>query len=295
MLDTMGLDIAKDLKGYSEFFYNFLPVDREVTMINSKLPPEIVIKNEYFSSKTDKVSTKGLFSVSKVMCYCFVFDVNDLETFNEVFYIASLISNTEQAKIDEDELKPVKIFIGNKFDEGEMDSGNNLDNYYHSQKFINEYVNENEESLLEVYNKLVVLFKSDKEALENLFLTSAKFNFNIENLFISILRKINQRDKLWKNIDYDESIKNRRDSEEEVFSQKEKKTSFYEKVFCCFPKQSANSNGLNKEVLLDKHKNYLNGGELSDEDNDSDYDLNETLKIGNEDDVKKQENKCLIF
>jgi hypothetical protein len=294
MLDTMGIDIAKDLKGYSEFFYNFLPVDREITMINSKLPPEIIIKNEYFN-KTDKVSTKGLFSVSKVMCYCFVFDVNDLKTFNSVFYIATLISNIEQAKIDEDEYKPIKVFIGNKFDEGENENSNNSDGFYHSQKFINEYVNNKGESLLEVYNKLVVLFKSDKEALENFYLTSVKFNFNIENLFVSVLRKINQKDKLWKNIDYDDSIKNRRDSDEEVFSEKEKKRSIYDKIFCCFPKQNLN-NKLDHEVLLDKQKNHLNGGDISDEDNDSDYDLNETLKVGKENEIKLQEkNKCSIF
>lgn len=302
----MGIDIAKELKGYYNFYYNFLPHEREITSLNPRLPPEINIKHEFIKQNNnnkniktttnmnnndikevrnirDKQNTKGLFTINKILCYCFVFDVNDLNTFNEIYSLAMNIIQFENSKVDSEESKTIKIFIGNKFDEGISNYSNkneNSDSHYHSFSFLNSYFNKRNESLSDVYNKLISLFKlKHEDDLDNLFLSSAKFNFNIENIFNNALKKINQRDRLWKNIDFDESLEY--NSDDEVVSSKERKPTLYNKIFCCFPDKSLK----NKNILENKGKKEIIkgvGNENSIEDNDSKYDRNEIIVDKNE-------------
>lgn len=272
ILDTMGLNIAKDFKGYSEFFLNFFPYEKEISKLNQKFPNEINIKNEFYNSKFDKNITKGLFSINKIMCYCFVFDINSYESFHEVYILASILFNIENGKIENDNQKTIKIFIGNKFDQGINDE-ELKDKYYHSNEFIKRNCIESK-NIQEIFNKLIILYKSENNVLDNLYFTSAKFNFNIENVFSSILKKINQKDKLWKNIDYDLDKKN--NSDDENIIQKDKKSSFYQKVLCCFPQNR--SSFIKNELKKDKKIKKLNGADNdSINDIDSNYDKNEKI------------------
>ena len=73
----MAYDRAKELQLYSEFFKTHLVNESEISRFtfNTKIPKQILnnIRYEYQSP----LSTKGLFSISKVMGYIFVFEYAD--------------------------------------------------------------------------------------------------------------------------------------------------------------------------------------------------------------------------
>ena len=257
-IDTMGIDIARNLNGYYDFFNQYLLNENQVSTINPKFPKEIKIKNEFISEKQDY---KGLFGINRIMCYCYVFDLNE-KSFNEVVSVASMIHNAESNRVFEEKNKSVKVFVCNKFDEGIEG-----EKYFNDSKFD------------EILNKLKKFYLTEEELKENFFVTSAKFNLNIENLFVSILRKINQRDFLWKNVDYESTKENITDQtikeearlssdEDEEEDKKPQKIGFFEKLFCCFPQK--------KEKKTTK---ILNGGGFNEDEFDSNYDKNEYYEI----------------
>lgn len=235
------------------------------------------------------------------MCYAFVFDINNLESFDEVFKLASIINYVELNKLENNKnLTSIKIFIGNKFDEG-IEDNNKSDKYYHSKDFFLEYESESipNSNLRYILNKLKEFYKDEEEAKNSLYLTSAFKNFNISNTLSDMLRGINQKDSLWKILDFDDSNIHNKDSDDEELIIKPKK-SFFDKLLCCFPGRGNNSNETsNKEkksnVLRFEEEEYN-----SEDDNNDAKDFNDKIKllkeeqkkniIINDDEVKKKNN-----
>lgn len=221
------------------------------------------------------------------MCYAFVFDINNIESFDEVFKLASIINYVELNKLENNKnLTSIKVFIGNKFDEG-IEDNNKSDRYYHSNEFFFEYDSDSlpNSNLIYILNKLKEFYKNEEEAKNCLFLTSAYRNFNISNTLSAMLRLINQKDSLWKILDFDDSNLHIKDSDDEDLIIKPKK-SFLDKLLCCFPgrggSKEENSNKTKKQNVLRFEEEEYN----SEDDNNDVKEFNDKVKLLKQDEKK---------
>lgn len=111
------------------------------------------IKNEYIKDLKD--TSKGLFSNDQIMAYLFVFDYDDDNSFNEIFYLARVIMNGEKLNMNSEGTKTVKSFVCNKYPY--------LVNDLNQQNFNEEVLNqmmENDLKIFEYVQKLKDLYQN---------------------------------------------------------------------------------------------------------------------------------------
>jgi len=150
----IGYNLGKNVTGFNDFF-NLIATEKDISKHNPKYHPTVknCIKNEYIKDLKD--TSKGLFSNDQIMAYLFVFDYEDDNSFNEIFYLARVIMNGEKLNMNSEGTKSVKCFVCNKYPY--------LVNDLNQQNFNEEVLNqmmENDLKIFEYIQKLKDIYQN---------------------------------------------------------------------------------------------------------------------------------------
>jgi hypothetical protein len=324
MIDTMAYDRGKNVVGFSEFFKSHLANEREISKFNpnTKIPIQVLnaIKHDYGANG------KGLFSNDKVMAFIFVFEYGNDKSFFDMIELFQIIISFESNKGTAEEYKIVKCFLCNKYPflSAEHKPGVRYEEIV--QEFINsdiktrEYVNKvqsmiesnrqmefeankNNNSQKNGERKLVI---NKNEAKENFFFSSAKHNIGVKNCLNSVFNKINQKEKIWKRVDFDD--REELNPDDDLNGKEETGGGF---LFCCRPRKKITDN--NEKELSKSIANEINKSQqqenpedfiFKDEPDEPGYDMNfvnkpkkrNENKEGEEEGNKEDKNSgCIIF
>jgi hypothetical protein len=309
----MAYDRAKELQLYSDFFKTHLINDSEISRFSqtTKIPKQILnsIKYEYSSFN----STKGLFSISKIMGYLFVFDYFDDKSLDDMIELCITLMNDEQQKGLQNKETPVKSFVCNKYPYM-MDDGSDL-----SREEIAESYTLKDPKARQIIEKIDYALNSNHttknrdeserkflRALKNTYFTSCKNNLGIENAFLKIFNDIKET-TLYENTEYEEPEKHLENNKEVVLigEDDDNKVSF----FCCAERRKKDMGGKGGKEKIKKEEERKENNFMQDDSDEYGYDMNQIIKQKKnkgktpqdkeeefkEKDVTPQNKKCLIF
>ena len=119
----MGYDYSKTLKDFNEFSKRILIEEKDISSTadyNLKKPNAVLqnIHYEYLPEKekeSNMVINLGLFSKSDIMAYVFVFDYNDNKSLTDMLELYTRIITDEDSKGINENLRTIKAFICNKY------------------------------------------------------------------------------------------------------------------------------------------------------------------------------------
>lgn len=129
----------------------------------------------------------------------------------------------------------------------------------------------------------------NSEAKENIFFTSCKQNLGVKYLFDRIFNKINQRENLWKKVEYEieSSYKNR------SVEEKQKKAQC-QPFFCCNSRKAEETNKLTDKKSMGEVSNehFIQYVDIEDDENDKYRNMINKMNYKN---LNNDQNKKDIF
>ncbi len=263
ILDTIGLNRAKDSLKLYKFYENFVKNEVFFCEKNKNFPGEFsnLLKYEYFKNADQAMYVKGLFSLERIMAYLFIFDYSLISSFDEVFTYAYELFHIHSNKYVNKTERSLFYFLGNKYDN--PFESENLDKIYALDSNYNYYL-----------GKISQIYESTNESKKFLKYISSKFNFNIKETFIDILGNIGQNEMIYNKLQYD--INDRIESKESEEVPKVN-NNYFINIFskCCN----------RAENRYDEYYNFT-------ESEESNYDNNEIINIQEE--ANLQSNKIEV-
>ena len=210
----MGYDYSKTLKDFNEFSKRILIEEKDISSTadyNIKKPNAVLqnIHYEYLPEKekeSNMVINLGLFSKSDIMAYVFVFDYNDNKSLNDMLELYTRIINDEESKGINENLRTIKAFICNKY--------NNQVNFNGANEYtlaIQKIIDKDERAK-EIVSKIskIVTNRKDPNHLAKIekdpfyfgkrctFFNNSRVNYSVRKVLGIILGQIQQKDGLWK-------------------------------------------------------------------------------------------------
>jgi hypothetical protein len=308
--------LFRNVKGYDDFFQKQLRVEKDISKNNLKINKIVTdsIKYEFFVNEDDfervemlEAPYLGLFSHDKIMCYMFVFDYDNEESFREVLNLAIYIKQSEKTQLENDPncVETVKCFVANKYplfipeiikthlEDLDLDVIRELDKK-REQTLLNFYDTDLKAKEIKYEIDRIKYFDDKYRFINNrktedfLFFVNAKYNTGIYNMFEFIINKINSDDVLWK-----KEIPDTQDTKpiEEVW---EEERSIFR--FCCGARYKQRDNlkaGKLDNMDVPEHVRLD-----TDEYGDCDALVKHTCPMENMDETRKLDNKgkdCLII